>query len=284
MARHDLIDAYVASLRARIGWRPDVDQVVAEVEDHLYSTVERFEAGGIDADFAQRAALERFGDPELVARAYAAGPNGELAVPTRSTRAAGAYAIWSAALWTVVLSAWWVTGLVEPRYVWRSGGSAITDAFGAVALLGATALVVAAMVGLDRRHGGLGGLGEAGLIIAGVGFIAALMAWVFIGWGTLTMVGTLLFATALWRRDVAPRLPTLAFGIGPAIGAIAWLALRGLSGSLDLSGFWGEHWFANSIGLTVGGTILAVGLLGLGRWLRSETAANVDSTDRTVPA
>jgi HAAS len=287
MVRYSLIDAYVASLRRRVRWRPDVDALVAEVEDHLYSTIERLEAGGIDAHLAQRAALERFGDPDLVARAYAAAPNGGLAMPTSSTRTAGAYAISSAVLWLAVISAWWVTGLIEPRYEWRAAGLAIAgalDALGGVALLGATSLMVAAMVGLDRRHGGLGALGASGLLVAGVGLVAALLAWVFTGWGTLAMIGTLLFATAMWRQDVAPRLPTLLFAGGPIVGAIAWSILRGAQGTIDLSGFWGEHWLANQMGLSVGGALLALGLLGLGRWLRSEEPAGVDSTDGAVPA
>jgi HAAS len=286
MARYDLIDAYVRSLRDRVRWRHDVDEVVAEVEDHLYSTVEGFEAGGIDGDLAQRAALERFGDPDLVAKAYAAVPNGGLAMPTRSTRNAGTFALASAALWLAVIGAWWVTGLIEPKYEWRGAGSiaAVLDALGAIALLGATSLMVAAMLGLDRRHGGLGSFGRSGLMVTGVGLVAALGAWVFTGWATLTLVGTLIFGAALLRQDMAPRLPTLAFAIGPAVGAIAWSILRGARGTIDLSGFWGEHWLENQVGLSVGVAIVAIGLLGLGRWLRSEEPAGVDSTDRAVPA
>jgi hypothetical protein len=219
-----------------------------------------------------------------VARAYAVSPNGGLAIPTRSTRTAGAYAIGSAVLWLAVVGAWGVTGLVEPRYEWRSSGSSMTDAFGAAALLGATALMVVAMVGLDRRHGGLGALGTAGLIIAGGGLVAALAAWVFTGWGTLTTLGVLLFGVAMWRRNVAPRLSTLLLGGGPVVGAIAWAILRGARGTIDLSGLWGEHWFANEVGLTVGGAILAIGLLGLGRWLRSEEPAVIDLPDQAVAA
>jgi HAAS len=284
MARHGLIDAYVESLRRRLRWRSDVNAVVAEVEDHLYSTVERFEASGIGADLAQRAALERFGDPDLVARAYAAAPNGGLAVPTGSTRTAGTLAIVSAALWLAAIGSWWVTGLIEPRYEWRSGASSLPDTLGAIALLGATSLMVAAMVGLDRRHGGLGALGAAGIGAAGVGLVAAVLSWVFTGWGTMTMLGALLFGAAVWRRNVAPRLPTLAFGCGPTIGVIAWSILRGARGTIDLSGLWGVHWFENEVGLTLGVVILAFGLLSLGRWLRSEEPAFIDTPDKAAAA
>ncbi len=284
MARDDLIDAYVASLRRRVRWRPDVDEIVAEVEDHLYTTVERFEGGGIDAGLARRAALERFGDPDLVARAYAAAPNGGLAVPTESTRTAGAYAIGSAVLWLTVIGSWWLAGLLEPRYDLQGGASYISYALGAAALLGATASMVAAMLGLVRRHGGLGGLGTAGLIASGLGLAAAVAAWVFTGWGTLTMVGVLLCGVAMWRQGLAPRLSTLLFAGGPAVGAIVWAILRGGQGPIDLSGLWGEHWFANQVGLSVGAALLAVGLLGLGRWLRSEEPAVINAPDQAIPA
>ncbi len=46
MADYALIDGYVDTLRARMRWRGDVEDLVAEVRDHLYSAVEGLEAGG----------------------------------------------------------------------------------------------------------------------------------------------------------------------------------------------------------------------------------------------
>ena len=83
---------------------------------------------------------------------------------------------------------------------------------------------------------------------------------------------------------MAPRLPTLLFAGGPIVGALAWSILRIARGTIDLTGFWGEHWFENEVGLTVGGVILAIGLLGLGRWLRSEEPAGVDLPDQAIAA
>jgi hypothetical protein len=284
MARYGLIDAYADSLRSRIRWRPDVDAVVAEVEDHLYSTVERFEAGGIDANLAQRAALERFGDPDLVARAFATAPNGGLAIPTAATRTAGMFAIASAVLWLAVIGSWWLTGLLEPRYEWRSGAASIWDIAGAVALLGATSLMAAAMLGLVRRHGGLGALGIAGLAVGITGLFASFLAWVFTGWGTLTMLAVVLFGIAIWRRDVAPRLPVALMATGPVAGAVVWIILRSSRGPIDLTGLWGVHWLDNQVGLTIGILILSVGFLGIGRWLRSEEPALIEGPDRPVAA
>lgn len=284
MAGYGLIDAYVESLRGRVRWRHDIDALVAEVEDHLYSTVERFEAAGIDPILAQRAALERFGDPAIVAKAYAATPNGGLAVPTESTRTAGLFAMASGVLWLTVVGSWLVAGLLEPRYELQTGVASLAYATGAAALLGATSSMIAAMLGLHRRHGGLGVVGEAGLVLAGAGAIGGLLAWVFTGWGTLTVVGTLLFGAALWRPNVAPRLPAALMASGPAIGAVAWAVLRSSPGPIDLTGLWGAHWAENQVGLTIGVVILAVGLLGLGRWLRSEEPAIFGEPDQPIVA
>ncbi len=282
MIRLELVERYLAALRERVGWRHDVDDLVAEVEDHLYTTVERLTATGSTADAAQMAALQRFGDPDLIARAFARTPQGGLAVPTRSTRTAGTFAVASAVLWLAVIASWWLAGLIEPRYELMSAPSASSYAVGAVALLAATAFMVAAMLGLDRRHGGLGTPGTAGLVVVGAGLIGSFLAWVFTGWGTLTVIGILIFGGAMWRRDLAPRRPTLLFTGGPLVGAVVWSVLRGAQGPIDLSGLWGAHWFENEVGLTVGGVILAFGLLGLGRWLRSEEPAFVDMPDHAV--
>ncbi len=93
MAESVLIDGYLDTMRTRVRWRRDVDDLVAEVEDHLYSTVERFEARGTEAQLAQRHTLERFGDPDLMADAYASTPRGGIAVPTTFTKTAGLVAI-----------------------------------------------------------------------------------------------------------------------------------------------------------------------------------------------
>ncbi len=108
MAEYVLIDGYVDTLRTRVRWRRDVDDLVAEVEDHLYSTVERFEATGTDSQLAQRKTLERFGDPDLVADAFASTPRGGIAVPTKFTRFAGLAAIFASVSWAAAVAVYWL--------------------------------------------------------------------------------------------------------------------------------------------------------------------------------
>ena len=46
MAHYALIDGYLDTMRSEIRWRKDLDDVVSEMEDHLYSTVEHLVASG----------------------------------------------------------------------------------------------------------------------------------------------------------------------------------------------------------------------------------------------
>jgi hypothetical protein len=204
-------------------------------------------------------------------------------MPTDSTRMAGTLAIVSAALWLVVVMAWWAAGLANGP--WRSGNYvALLYAPGAIALLGALGCLAASMAGMAQRHGGLGRLGTAGLVLVIVGVAGGLAAWVFTVWGALIAIGNLIFAMAMVRRDLAPRLPTVCFGGGFVLGAAVWVILRSAHGVVDLGGLWSTEWPDNQVGLTVGAVILAVGLLGLGRWLRSEEPANLEVPDDTVAA
>ncbi len=90
---HDLIDGYLMELRRALRWRADLDDVCAEVEDHLRENAERLVATGVAPAEAQRRTLECFGDLGMVARSFAATPSGGLAVPTTFTRRSGRIAV-----------------------------------------------------------------------------------------------------------------------------------------------------------------------------------------------
>ena len=85
MARYTLIDGYLDMMRSEIRWRRDLDDLVSEMEDHLYSTVEHLLATGLEPSAAQQATLDRFGEPEVLAAVYASSNSGGIAVPTQST-------------------------------------------------------------------------------------------------------------------------------------------------------------------------------------------------------
>ena len=164
MAQPQLIDRYLAALQDNLGRAPDAGDILAEVEDHLRETATRYRHDGLDPHGAEARALEAFGSPRLVARAFAdaSGTKG-LAMPTIFTRRAGLAAIASPLVLLAAMPALfadeWITGRTTGWYF--AGNNAI---------LIALALLMVAMVGMRARHGGaLGTLGLAGLILTGLG-------------------------------------------------------------------------------------------------------------------
>jgi hypothetical protein len=277
VAEYVLIDGYLDAFRTQVRWRKDVEDLVAEVEDHLYSTVERFEARGTDAQLAQRQTLERFGDPDLMADAFASTPRGGIAVPTKFTKTAGLAALVAAALWVGAAATLLFAEAVVSEW---EGAFFIYVAF----IVGASAMTLMTTAGLRERHGGLGALGLAGLIIAGVGVAAALIiSWAMPFWMTIQGVGYLFVALAVLPMRVAPRLPIIGYGSGMLLGSIAWGIARAMEvGSTDE---WGDYPVAYEIAGVVGFAIIAAGLLGIGLWLRNEEPADITPTpDRTITA
>jgi hypothetical protein len=273
VANYALIDGYLESMRSSIRWRRDLDDVIAEIEDHLISATERFEEHGSNRVRAQQRTLDEFGDPKVLAVAFASTPTGGIAVPTTFTQSAGLLAIVSAAAWIVGLVAIAIsaglpdaTGVDPTEFVANS--QTIVFIIGSMSLLAAGALMLAAMMGLYRRHGSLGVLGITGLGITGLGVVTLLIAWAFALWMSLIGLGVLLFAISLLRRDISPRIWTVVWGGGMAIGATTWWVIRLMEvGTPDQ---WGDYPLAVAFGLPIGVTIMAIGLIGIGRWLRSE--------------
>lgn len=274
MAEHILIERYLHELRRRTSWHRDLDDLLAEVDDHLRSGVERLEARGVDPQTAQRQTLERFGDPDVVAAALASSPRGGLALPTSDTATGGRVAIGCALLWLILVAAWWVAGLLEPVGGVGRNASGLSYAIGWAALMLAN-LGLAVLIGtLDRRHGGLGRLGSAASVLAALAAVASVAGWLFEGWGPLVLLATLMLSVAILGRDMAPRLPVLAIGLAFPLAAVTWVTLRSIGGTFgDCCGMWGDDWTANAVAVTVGGVLLALGLAGIGRWLRGEEPA-----------
>jgi hypothetical protein len=280
MANYGLIDAYLDDLVVALRWHRHADDIIAETDDHLRCAVERRIGGGIgggiDAEAAQRDVLEGFGDPALVARAFATTRSGRLALPTRSTRDAGVLAFVSAGLWVAVPVVWHLGGWLYDRL---DDGTSAADEVGsnaqllvigvmAMTLLGAAATLLATTLILRERHGGFGLGGTVGIAATALGAAASLFGWFLIGWGGLLIAGTALVAVDLWHRGIAPKRAILATGAGFTIGGVAWAVLRiSKVGGPDQHG---DYLVANAAGLVIGSIILATGLFGIGRWLANE--------------
>jgi hypothetical protein len=287
VANYALIDGYLDSLRTSVRWRRDLDDLVAELEDHLYSAVEHFVARGTEPELAQQRTLERFGDPDLLATAFASTPKGGLAVPTQFTKTTGIVALISAAAWLIALVGIWISSLfpdatgVDPdQFVANGQTIAFIGATGA--LFGAGVLMVVTMVGLQQRHGGLGLLGIIGIGVTGLGVITLLAAWAFGLWVTVIGIGTLVFGVAMLRRDVAPRVWTVVWGAGMAAGAVIWGLLRWFE--VGIADEWGNFVIADAAGVLVGVIAMAIGLAGIGNWLRNEEPVDIEPAEPLTTA
>lgn len=274
MARYALIDGYLDTMRSEMRWLRDLDDVVSEMEDHLYSAVEHLVTRGTKPTDAQRTTLDRFGEPRVLAAVYASTNNGGLAVPTRTTRRAGTFAFIAAGSWLAAAGAYALETIFDNDQ-WQ-GYYAV---FSALILIGGV-FTLLAMVGLGKRLGGLGAVGMIALAVAGLGVAASVVAWAVPLWMGLQGIGYLVFASAVRSRGAAPRPSTLAvassFIIGVAVFVVADFAKIGWTDS------YGDYPLAGAVGALAGLLILGGGLIGWGAWLRSEEPAEIDTA--AIPA
>lgn len=279
MAQYAMIDGYLDTMRTEIPWLRDLDDVVSEMEDHLYSTVEGMLATGLEPDTAQRETLERFGEPKILAGLYASSNSGGIAVPTKTTKQAGTLALVAAAFWLAAAALYWIDTVND------LGGDSETHISyllwaGLVGVAGVLGLFV--MVALGKRHGGFGAAGLIGLAIASLGvLLSILFTWGTPGWMSLLGVGYLITGIKMWSPGLAPKGSTVLFAAGMPIGVIALVVANVLEfGWVDRHG---DHPAAFITGLVVGLTLTAIGLIGIGLWLRSEDPVDT-STDTTLTA
>jgi len=279
MADYLLIDGYLELLRSHLRFRSDVDDLIAEAADHLCSTHDRLVFRGTETLEAERIALGLFGQPDLVARAMSGSPSGGLAVPSDSTIQAGSLAIWGGVLWLFAVVAWWPAGAIAPWGELDRNFTAILWIVGWCALMGALVLTFNTVGALHTRHGGLGRIGTMGMILTGLAVIAGMPAWVFLGWGFALALGLGLVGVAAFRRGIAPRMPVVTLGAGVATGGAVWVICSRSTGWFPrYTGIWGETWTINLAAVTVAAVVVAVGLFGVGAWLRGEEPAGFDLT------
>jgi hypothetical protein len=289
MADYILIDGYLDTVRDRAN-RRDINEVLSELQDHLYTTVETLIGTGMDPSLAELQTLEQFGDLDVMADSFASRPRGGPAVPTRFTKRSGTLAVVGGVLWIVYVGLWWAAGVSPPwgEVEWDSFNSAsgILYLVGAGSLLAAVVLTFLSVLALDRRNGGLGRPGQVGLVLCGLAVIGAFAAWIFIGWGSLLMIGTILIAVPMLQRGIAPRVPTLALGSAVAAGGITSIVFRAIEDALSLGwvGLWGDQWIPDLTGITVAAAILSFGLIGLGTWLRGEMPIDADIAEHPLTA
>lgn len=268
MSSHDLIDSYLVELRAALQRHPQVDDLVAEAADHLVECTGRLESTGHDRSTAQALALARYGDPSVVARAFAKA--GGIAMPAKTARVAGASALWAAAGWL---------GLAIGVFPYLATVMWFSDGWpGAwvlmVSLAGAsTAGTLVLLHGLLLR--GTGSYSRTAYLSMGLG-IAALVPLTLVTWAWPFGVVPLAIAFALAVR----RVNTSLAGTGSADWLLAggWPVGCALYLVLETLGFgpvaeFGNYPWANAAGFLVGAVLFSAGLVRIGLRLRDEEPA-----------
>jgi hypothetical protein len=262
VAGTDLIAVYLAELRCDLRRRRDVEDVVAEVEDHLREVAAWHVERGMDPSTAQRHALGQFGTSTLVARAFEQQDRGRgIAMPTSSTRRSGL--LWLLA--ALLLAPGVVLVLHDSWRSWDVGvfwqGAVLVGA-GLTTLLGA-------MVATRRRHGGsTGRRGTIALVLVALSVPPGLLlTWFTPIWMTLATAGCVLFALALHEAGVLPRPAVALFGVGAVIVTGAMWAGGPLEAASDRF-LWGLP------GL-LGGVVFTLGCAWLGYALWSEQPRDV---------
>jgi hypothetical protein len=260
----DVIDACLHRLRRSLQWRSDVDDILAEMEDHLQEAVSRLVDRGMDPGDAAAMALASFGEPDSVARSFARTPSGGIAVPTRLTRRAGAVAHAAAGMW--ILAAMLTPLATDFVVPWQQSYYLVWSASVVLAALATTVAVSGLLV---RSAAGLRWAGPSlGLLILGTGaFIVGTWLWQ-LGAGLLALGALLALARA---RAAGLRLSTLDWlVVGPPVGAVAQIVVDRLDGGVMNAAL------AGVLGFGIAAVANAAALVRLGWWLRSETPADLD--------
>lgn len=251
MARYALIDGYLDTMRTQIRWRRDIDDLVSEMEDHLYSTVENLLATGVEPKAAQRTTLDHFGEPKALAAVYASNDLGGIAVPTKNTIRAGTFVLVSAFFWLAAAAIYgWTRGTGNDYWPADYALFAVATLIGGV-------LGLLAAVGVSKRLGGLGTAGMVGLVITGIGVALSLVAaWMLPGWMGRQGVGMLIFGLAALRTGIAPRWSTLLTSSGFVLGIITFIIANAAKvGDRDV---WGDYPTAWAIAGVVGMVVVAI--------------------------
>lgn len=210
------IDAYLAELARHLP-RTHRPRFLAEAEEHLRDAANANRLRGLDAAAAERAAIRSFGDPEVVARRFAA------VSALSSVRRGSLLAL--AAVVALVLPLYGIPENTLPPARWEEKPTDIA-VLQALAIAFWLAAVVLAALGLGSslfRHARL----AAGALVAATAAVAGFLA-----------VGVVLFARWLAEAPWTPLWPFLGLALpitvaclGVCVAASLWV--RDRSRTLD---------------------------------------------------
>jgi hypothetical protein len=205
MADDGLIAAYLRELRFSVARLADAEDIVAEAEDHLLEVVAELTASGRSAREAESEAIARFGSAALVSRTCITQAKQGVSVPTTRTRYAGLAAVIAPVL---VLAGQWGNAATDRGSLHGLAVTMLTLSFPAF---------VFGLWGLRARHGGLGQLGRAALVLV---LVAPPVSLVTAGWGApfvfipMVAIAQVVFAVEMLRASVLPVTPLALFAAG----------------------------------------------------------------------
>lgn len=259
MASNGPIDDYLTDLHRRVArWHRRPADVVAEAADHLGERVDALMADGLDRGSAAANAIADYGTPEEVADAHLRSAR-RPAIPTADTRTMGTAGIIGGLAW-IALPVLAVGLPSDSTIVWLGLAQVFFLAIG---------MSIVGMLALWRRHGGLGPLSYAAIVPAVLATPFVLFVWPIPAWAMLLGLATLLFGIPVVGRRLVPLSSAMAITTGLAITGAAVL------GAEFFATRTGEDYAflestAATIAMIAGMAIFGLGLIGVGRWMRSE--------------
>lgn len=226
MAEPGLIDEYLGIVEGQLAHRPDVREILDEMADHLYESVERAQAGGMARLGAERAALDRFGDPRLTATLLASVPTKGFDMKATLATVTGALA----ALAWVGAMATFAQGFSETMITQTQLGYLFAAGFLglAVGLTGANMVIMNITIagGLDR----LGAISLFAAIVATL--FAAVMPWAVVVWGPALAVCLAITIARAGRDPLTGGIVAVTlFAVAPVLLCIVAVAFLFYEGS-----------------------------------------------------
>ena len=273
-----LIEGYIDTFRKTVSWRPDFDDVVAELTDHLMVSVETEIAIGVDPIEAQRMSLDRFGEPRLVSRAFASTHVGGVAVPTVKTRRYGLFGMIGAVAMLGFFIAMLVTTVpmleregmtgneLDPLWQLWVAGSFL--GFAGVALL---------ILGIKERHGGtMGRWAWVSFGLAAAAAIVMIAPWMVPVGALLAGLATLIAGSHMLGEGRAPRFAAVLFSSGLLVAMAAWIVIQQIG--VGVRDYWGDPVLPRIVAYATVISLFVPGYFLVGRWLYSETAVEEPET------
>ena len=174
----------------------------------------------------------------------------------------------SAIGWGVAVACFIAADAADAAWGWE-GVASLVFGVASMVLVASSALLVVTQIRIGRLAGRLGAVATIGIGVSAVGALLSFVAWAIVLWTTVLGVGTLLFGLPLLRRGLLPRPwgQAVTFAL-PAASVVAWAgAVLFDAGAEDAS----PVVAAVNDGLVAAAVlVLAAGLAGLGRWMRTD--------------